>query len=399
MKIFDKIVSKIPSEYYLALLEKTIGVEVFSYTLKFKANSNFSKLLNILKYFQDNIAPIKYHKSMYHSDYEELPITDGIGVSRKKGVVLTITRESDKELREATLEVKLYIYKPIAYKYRETYIIKEALMSIEDINIINSESDNRKNSKNSLYPPNSPSRIISTYLIDQSSLSSYSKKQSISIKTRPRRSLALEQMKDIDEALSRYVNSQEKIDSIGAVHKEILFLYGPPGTGKSSIAQYIAHRLKDTVLIFVPPTLLNSNIRDLLHEIESAGKWYTNKIVVIDEFEKIYNPEKVAEYNTLFDSPYTPNNTIFVVTANSNEGFDPSLTREGRLGSSIHTSYLSKELATKYLLENGVNECDLCNYEVLKEEPIEPVKLQTEFISRETGVNIEYLEGDNYDNS
>jgi hypothetical protein len=129
-----------------------------------------------------------------------------------------------------------------------------------------------------------------------------------------------------------------------------VFLEGEKGSGKTLLAKTISAKMREqghpTLVVNAPH--FGEGFNTFLQAISQP------KVVIFDEFEKVYDEEDGAQERvlTLFDGVY-PSKTLFIVTCNDSYRVDKNMkNRPGRMYYMLNFGGLDEDFIREYAIEN-----------------------------------------------
>jgi hypothetical protein len=150
--------------------------------------------------------------------------------------------------------------------------------------------------------------------------------------------------------LDTFARVSGQYEKLGRNHHTGILLLGDPGLGKSSMVKVIASHMKMDVIfiniqnIFHFSSILSENCIYLFEDIETQLKEISRqarRMLNGDEPPKL-NISKILQ---ILDGLKTPNNSIFIMTANTLDAVDERLLRPGRID---HTFNFVKPTREEY---------------------------------------------------
>lgn len=386
--IFNLLIKALKQEEILPLLT---GFEIMTLEVKELNNTVYKSLMRYVRAHIGDFktTSIRIEDKGFGRTAASIHLGDCIAFNTKKGIVVQHKFNSNSDV----VNINFFFYKPLATKYVDYYVLREFAKLDYSDHVKSVIRDYWKDHYKGVRDKNSPIRKETVTILKGVNKFQNNNNTVSKVYTNTRCFTSLILSKELDDAIERtlssFVESRSITTKLGVVHKEVMFMYGPPGTGKSSIAMYLAHRFTECNVILLTKEFLQTPTDELLKAVQANTSPYKPNVIIIEEFEKIYDSTQIEKYNLLLDSPYSPDYSLFIVLANSDKGFDESVRREGRLGNEFFVNYPNKEDTIKYIKNQGVTDDQLYLFDdLLNGEVIKPVLIQARVIEIVSGLKI-----------
>lgn len=158
--------------------------------------------------------------------------------------------------------------------------------------------------------------------------------------------LKKEKKDEIIEFVEDFKNDKQFYRNTGIIYKCGILLYGAPGTGKTSLVLALAS-MYDIPIIKIKLNDFNGNVNGGI----PMGEHNEFRIILIEDIDRAIDGSNIKGNKNItldsllnfIDGTNSPNNTIFIITANDISKLPDALIRDGRFDLKVNMDLLNRE--------------------------------------------------------